>query len=98
MASTKNLEAAARIYCQREITDIVMDYRLVTAIAEAMDAKDAEIESARAARETVWIVTEGDGDDGNEWRIDGVYSTQEAADAAHANRPNMSVEVWPLES
>ncbi len=56
---------------------------------------------------TVYLVTAGDGSDGNEWRVETIQSTREAAEAwiaAHnAHRPRWAeltpdnIEEWGVE-
>lgn len=50
----------------------------------------------------VYLVTSGDGDDGSEWMVDGIYSIRALGEAraAHLNKrdPNCySVEEWTVD-
>lgn len=49
----------------------------------------------------VYLLTGGDGSDGNEWYLDGVFATKEAAERERLKQPewkqgNMQVEEWPV--
>lgn len=47
---------------------------------------------------TVYLVTTGDGSDGNEWNVEGIYATRQLAEEEAATWPgNVQVEEWTVE-
>jgi len=48
----------------------------------------------------VFLFTTGDGSDGNEWDVEGVYSSREAAERARREsgypERNSDIEEWPV--
>jgi hypothetical protein len=46
---------------------------------------------------TVWIVSSGDGCDGDEWKLEGIYSTREKADEACKGTRCNEPEEWSVD-
>lgn len=48
----------------------------------------------------VYLVTHGDGEDGNEWFLHGIFSTRGLAEAFKAKQPrneSLEIEEWPVD-
>ena len=48
----------------------------------------------------VYLLTSGDGEDGNEWRVLGIFSSQELAEKAKSenkNKDDITIETWTLD-
>lgn len=61
-----------------------------------MDANDIIDVFAKPSR--VFLITHGDGSDGNELSIEGVYGTREKAEARMTQLGwNYQIEEWPVE-